>query len=175
MSMRFQAGKAVAKPTETEAPAAMPVKPHYLEALAMVERAHRGLLDVVKDELDRLGRSDVNATQALMIFHMGDSELTAGELKTRGYYLGSNVSYNLKKLVELGLVHHQKSKVDRRTVRLKLTDKGQALRVIVEKLYERHTRSVEAIGGVSQDDFQRLSNALQRLERFWLDQIRFRL
>jgi DNA-binding MarR family transcriptional regulator len=151
------------------------VKPMYLDALAMVERAHRGLLDVVKDEFDRLGRSDVNATQALILFHMGDSELTAGELKTRGYYLGSNVSYNLKKLVDLGLVHHQKSRVDRRTVRIKLTDKGQEIRRIVEKLYDRHTRSIEVVGGLSQQDFSALSTALQRRERFWVDQIRFRL
>lgn len=165
---------ATAKPTET--PSGNPeVKPLYLDALAMVERAHRGLLDVVKDEFDRLGRSDVNATQALILFHMGDSELTAGELKTRGYYLGSNVSYNLKKLVDLGYIHHQKSRIDRRTVRIKLTPKGQEIRAIVDRLYERHTRSIVEIGGISRDDFARLSQALQRLERFWIDQIRFRL
>jgi DNA-binding MarR family transcriptional regulator len=165
---------AVAKPTET--PSGNPeVKPLYLDALAMVERAHRGLLDVIKDEFDRLGRSDVNATQALILFHMGDSELTAGELKTRGYYLGSNVSYNLKKLVDLGFIHHQKSRIDRRTVRIKLTQKGHDIRAIVDKLYERHTRSIVEIGGISREDFTRLSQALQRLERFWIDQIRFRL
>jgi DNA-binding MarR family transcriptional regulator len=170
----MKTGTAQAKTNET--PAANPeVKPFYLDALAMVERAHRGLLDVIKDEFDRLGRSDVNATQALILFHMGDSELTAGELKTRGYYLGSNVSYNLKKLVELGYVHHQKSRVDRRTVRIKLTPKGQDVRAIVERLYDRHTRSIEQIGGVSRDDFAKLSQALQRLERFWIDQIRYRL
>ena len=165
---------ATAKATET-LPANPEVKPLYLDALAMVERAHRGLLDVVKDEFDRLGRSDVNATQALILFHMGDSELTAGELKTRGYYLGSNVSYNLKKLVDLGYIHHQKSRIDRRTVRIKLTPKGQEIRAIVDRLYERHTRSIVEIGGISREDFGRLSQALQRLERFWIDQIRFRL
>jgi DNA-binding MarR family transcriptional regulator len=151
------------------------VKPMYLEALALVERAHRGLLDVIKDEFDRMGRSDVNAVQALILFHMGDSELTAGELKTRGYYLGSNVSYNLKKLVELGYVLHQKSREDRRSVRIKLTEKGAEIAAIVDRLYDRHTRSVEAVGGMSQDDFNRLATSLQRLERFWTDQIRFRL
>jgi DNA-binding MarR family transcriptional regulator len=167
---------AQAKATETKSPAPeAAVKAPYLEALAMVERAHRGLLDVVKDEFDRRGRSDVNATQALILFHMGDAELTAGELKTRGYYLGSNVSYNLKKLVDLGYVHHEKSRVDRRTVRIKLTEKGQQVRAIVESLYERHTRSIEQVGQISRDDFERLTHALQRLERFWVDQIRFRL
>src|ERR1700745_2303109 len=101
------------------------IQPHYLEALTLVERLHRRLLDVIKDEFDRRGRADINAVQALLLFNIGDKELTAGELRTRGYYLGSNVSYNLKKLVEIGFLDHQRSRVDRRSVRIKLTEKGR--------------------------------------------------
>src|SRR6185312_202173 len=85
----------------------------YMEPLQLVERLHRRLLDVIKDEFDRNGRSDINATQALLLFNIGNSELTAGELRSRGYYLGSNVSYNLKKLVETGFIHHERSSTDR--------------------------------------------------------------
>src|SRR5215510_13646983 len=74
----------------------------YLQALRLIERLHRLLLDVIKDEYDRLGGAELNSVQALLLYNMGESELTAGELKTRGYYLGSNVSYNLKKLVDMG-------------------------------------------------------------------------
>ena len=81
------------------------VRPVYLESLTLVERLHRRLLDVIKDEFDRRGRSDVNSVQALLLYNIGDKELTAGELRTRGYYLGSNVSYNVKKLVETGYLH----------------------------------------------------------------------
>ena len=88
----------------------------YLEALTLLERLHRLLLDVIKDEFERLGILDVNPVQALLLFNIGDQEVTAGELRTRGYYQGSNVSYNLKKLVELGYMHHQRSEVDRRSV-----------------------------------------------------------
>ena len=97
----------------------------YLETLTMVERLHRRLLDVIKDEFDRRGRSDINAVQALLLYNIGDKELTAGELRTRGYYLGSNVSYNVKKLVEIGFLHHSRSRVDRRSVRISLTEQGQ--------------------------------------------------
>src|SRR5260221_14146763 len=83
------------------------LKPLYLEALTLVERLHRRLLDVIKDEFDRAGRSDVNSVQALLLFTIGESELPPGELRTRGYYLGSNVSYSLKKLVEMCHIHHQ--------------------------------------------------------------------
>ena len=106
------------------------IRPHYLEALTLVERLHRRLLDVIKDEFDRRGRADINSVQALLLYNIGDKELTAGELRTRGYYLGSNVSYNLKKLVEMGFLDHQRSRVDRRSVRIKLTDKGREVRDI---------------------------------------------
>ncbi|MBS1167189.1 MAG: transcriptional regulator SlyA [Proteobacteria bacterium] len=151
------------------------LQPLYLEALRLVERLHRRLLDVIKDEFDRSGRTDVNAVQALLLFNIGDSELTAGELRTRGYYLGSNVSYNLKKLVEMGYIHHQRSRMDRRSVRVKLTDKGQAIADIVSKLYNRHIISIETVGGINRDDFKVLNKSLQRLERFWTDQILYRL
>ena len=103
----------------------------YLETLSMVERLHRLLLDVVKDEFERLGIIDINSVQALLLFNIGDNEVTAGELKTRGYYQGSNVSYNLKKLVECGYMHHQKCDVDRRAVRVRLTEKGRDIRTII--------------------------------------------
>ena len=89
------------------------IRPHYLEALTLVERLHRRLLDVIKDEFDRRGRADINSVQALLLYNIGEKELTAGELRTRGYYLGSNVSYNVKKLVEMGYLHHARSRVDR--------------------------------------------------------------
>jgi len=151
------------------------IKPLYLEALTLVERLHRRLLDVIKDEFERSGRSDVNAVQALLLFNIGESELTAGELRTRGYYLGSNVSYNLKKLVEMGYIHHQRSRMDRRSVRVSLTDKGHEVASIVNALYERHIRSIHQVGGIAIEDFQELNRSLQRLERFWTDQILYRL
>ena len=147
----------------------------YLETLTMVERLHRRLLDVVKDEFDRRGRSDVNAVQALLLYNIGDKELTAGELRTRGYYLGSNVSYNVKKLVELGFLHHARSRIDRRAVRISLTERGKEVHRIVAGVYEKHARTVEQIGGVACDDLARVNVSLQRLERYWTDQIKYRL
>src|ERR1700756_585340 len=128
----------------------------YLETLTMVERLHRRLLDVIKDEFDRRGRSDINAVQALLLYNIGDKELTAGELRTRGYYLGSNVSYNVKKLVEMGYLHHSRSRVDRRSVRMSLTPKGKEVHDMVTGLYEKHVRTIEPIGGITPDDFKRL-------------------
>ncbi|MGI9410639.1 MAG: transcriptional regulator LdtR [Hyphomicrobiaceae bacterium] len=147
----------------------------YEQALRLIERLHRLLLDVIKSEFDRVGGADLNSVQALLLYNIGDSELTAGELKSRGYYLGSNVSYNLKKLVDMGYIHYKRSETDRRSVRVRLTEKGLDACQIVHDLYERQLGSVEAVGEVSEDDVRSLNRALMRLERFWTDQIRYRL
>lgn len=147
----------------------------YLQALRLIERLHRLLLDVIKDEFDRQGGAELNSVQALLLYNIGESELTAGELKTRGYYLGSNVSYNLKKLVDMGYIHYKRSETDRRSVRVSLTDKGLDACDIVQNLYQRQLGSLQTVGEVNTDDLGRLNRSLVRLERFWSDQIRYRL
>jgi DNA-binding MarR family transcriptional regulator len=151
------------------------VKVRYVEALTLIERLHRRLLDVIKDEFERQGDPEVNAVQALLLFNIGDAELTAGELKTRGHYQGSNVSYNLKKLVEAGYVNHERSTSDKRSVRVRLTPRGQDIRKKIDALYNRQVLSITDVAGLSNDEFDRLNQALGRLERFWTDQILYRL
>ena len=151
------------------------ISSEYLQSLRLIERLHRLLLDVIKDEFDRNGGGDLNSVQALLLYNIGESELTAGELKTRGYYLGSNVSYNLKKLVDMGYLHYKRSETDRRSVRVSLTEKGKNACDVVKSLYQRQLGSVQTVGEVTQEDFNRLNKALFRLERFWSDQIRYRL
>jgi DNA-binding MarR family transcriptional regulator len=165
----------VARVVEQKPEMAPAIRGLYLESLALVERLHRRLLDVIKDEFDRRGRADVNSVQALLLYNIGDNDVTASELRTRGYYLGSNVSYNVKKLVELGYLSHQRSRVDRRSVRIRLAPKGKEVHAIVAELYEKHVRTVEQIGGISAPEFETLNQALIRLDRFWTDQIRYRL
>lgn len=145
----------------------------YLDTLTLVERLHRLLLDVVKDEFERLGIFEINAVQALLLFNIGEAEVTAGELKTRGYYQGSNVSYNLKKLVELGYMHHQRSEIDRRSVRVKLTEKGRRLRDVVGKLFATHAEGLMSRGVVDMDGMDLITGSLRRIERYWSEQIRY--
>ena len=145
----------------------------YVETLSMVERLHRLLLDVIKDEFERLGIIDINSVQALLLFNIGDHEVTAGELKSRGYYQGSNVSYNLKKLVEMGYMHHQKCNIDRRAVRVRLTDKGRGVRQIVSDLFDRHSEWIFEKNPLGDTDLGGINSSLRRLERFWTDQIRY--
>lgn len=150
-------------------------KNKYLEALTLIERLHRRLLDVIKDEFERRGDQDINAVQALLLFNMGGQELTAGELRTRGHYLGSNVSYNLKKLVQMGFISHERSTADKRSVRVCLTEKGEQVHDLVDELYNRQLKSVREVAGLDGEELERLNKALSRLERFWTDQIRYRL
>ena len=145
----------------------------YLEALSLVERLHRLLLDVIKDEFERVGVLEINAVQALLLFNIGDNEVTAGELKSRGYYQGSNVSYNLKKLVEMGYMHHQRCEIDRRSVRVRLTEKGREIRAVVAELFARHADGLEDKGVLGREGIADITSSLKRVERYWSDQIRY--
>ncbi len=145
----------------------------YLETLSMVERLHRLLLDVLKDEFERLGLLDINSVQALLLFNIGDNEVTAGELKSRGYYQGSNVSYNLKKLVETGYMHHQRCAIDRRSVRVKLTAKGQNVRKVINELFEKHAEGILGKDVVGIEAIENINFSLRKVERYWTDQIRY--
>ncbi|MCV6823807.1 MULTISPECIES: MarR family winged helix-turn-helix transcriptional regulator [Halocynthiibacter] len=154
-------------------PAAQGFMTSYLEGLALVERLHRLLLDVIKDEFERVGVLEINAVQALLLFNIGENEVTAGELKSRGYYQGSNVSYNLKKLVEMGYMHHQRCEVDRRSVRVRLTEKGRNIRDVVNELFLRHADGLESKGVLGPDGMDEINTSLRRVERYWTDQIRY--
>lgn len=145
----------------------------YLDNLALVERLHRLLLDVIKDEFERLAILEINSVQALLLFNIGENEVTAGELKSRGYYQGSNVSYNLKKLVELGYMHHQRSEIDRRSVRVRLTEKGRRVRGQLADLFGKHAEGLAKRGLVDAGGMEQMNTSLKRMERYWTEQIRY--
>ncbi len=139
----------------------------YLEVISLVERLHRHFLEVVKLELDGLGIHDINNVQGLMLFNIGDAEMTVGELTLRGCYLGSNVSYNVKKMVENDYLMQERSVHDRRSVHVKLTDKGRALRDQLSVMHRRHVEML-AQTAVTDGDLQHVITTLRRLERFWI-------
>src|ERR1700675_4926640 len=139
----------------------------YLEVISLIERLHRRFLEIVKLELDGLGIHDINNVQGMMLFNIGDAEMTVGELTLRGCYLGSNVSYNLKKMVENGYLAQERSVHDRRSVYVRLTDKGRDLR---DRLSVMHRRHVEMLAQttITDTDLQGVVVTLRRLERFWI-------
>ncbi len=149
-----------------------PLMEVYLESLQLIERLHRRFLDVVKVELDRLGTQDINNIQTLILYNIGEGEMTVGELTSRGYYLGSNVSYNVKKLVENKYLEQERSPYDRRSVRLRLSPKGLGLYGQINELYQRHVSTLER-GPLSRQGIEGMNRTLQTLERFWSDEIRY--
>ena len=140
----------------------------YIEAILLIERLHRRFLDVVKSELDRLKVEDINNVQTLILYNIGADQLTVGELTNRGYYLGTNVSYNVKNLVANGYLIQEKAPHDKRSTRVRLSDKGSALVQQMESLIERnvgelHKRDPELKTLVE------TNKAMHQLERFWTD------
>ena len=144
----------------------------YKDVIFLVERLHRHFLEVVKAELESLDSSDINNVQALILFNIGDGELTVGELTNRGYYLGSNVSYNVKKMVENGYLIHQRSTHDRRSIRVRLTDKGLVLLGELRQMFDRQIANI-ADGPVSDEELGEAAVALRHLEQFWTKLLAF--
>ncbi len=141
----------------------------YYETIHVIERLHRQSLDVLKLELDRLGIQDINNVQSLILYSIGSDQLTVGELTLRGYYLGSNVSYNLKKMVESGYLVQERSLHDRRSVRIKVSPKGASLRTKLDEFFERDGQHLVA-NGLDSGELTQLSEMLNKLERFWSSQ-----
>jgi len=139
----------------------------YLEVISLVERLHRHFLEVVKLELEGLRIHDINNVQGMMLFNIGDAEMTVGELTLRGCYLGSNVSYNVKKMVENGYLAQQRSPHDRRSIHVQLTEKGTKLRDQLSAMHQRHVAMLPQ-AAVSVEDLQAAGVTLRRLERFWI-------
>lgn len=138
----------------------------YLDLIALVERLHRQFLEVVKLELDTLGVHDINNVQAMILYNIGELEMTVGELTLRGCYLGSNVSYNVKKMLENGYIVQERSPHDRRSVRVRLSEKGLGLHAKLNKMHERHITTLMQ-GVVQAEELVSSHKTLRRLERFW--------
>ncbi|MDP3738935.1 MAG: winged helix DNA-binding protein [Hyphomonadaceae bacterium] len=151
------------------------VEQSFLKALSLLEQAHRRLHDVVKDNLERSGERSLTGVQALLLYEIGDTETPASALRARGSFAGTSMSYNVKKLQEGGYLLQSRSSDDRRTVRLKLTPSGKAVRARVQDLFEKQASALEPTASVRADDLEQLNKALARLERFWSDQIRYQL
>ena len=139
----------------------------YVGMTSLLERLHRQFLELVKLELEDLGVRDINNVQGLMLFNIGDAEMTVGDLTLRGCYLGSNVSYNLKKMVENGYLSHERSVHDRRSIHVRLTEKGAKLRDRMQMMHQRHIEMLNQTA-ITDEDLQAATVTLRRLERFWI-------
>lgn len=144
----------------------------YLDIVRLVERLHRHFLDVLRSELRRMDVDDINAVQALLLFNIGENEVVIRDLKDRGYYQGSNVSYNIKKLTDYGYLSQERSPHDRRAVILRLTDKGLRLCEGVRGLQKHLADTLHNIPGYD-DNLRAASDTLLQLERTWTDYVRY--
>lgn len=144
----------------------------YLDTVLLIERLHRYYLEVVKIDLDRRNIQDINNVQALILFNIGEDEMTVGELTARGYYLGSNVSYNVKKMTENDYIVQEKSPHDKRSIRVKLSEKGLTLHKMMKEQFDKQITSLGS-GNLGDTDLASLNELLKKLERFWTSLMKY--
>lgn len=138
----------------------------YIESITLIEKLHRLYLDVIKVELEKMGIEDINNVQAMILYNIGDSQISIGELTNRGYYLGSNVSYNLKKMLSCGYAIQGPSPHDRRSSRVRLSEKGIALYRAIEDLLTEQVEELEK-EGLPLERMRGLVKTLRDLEIYW--------
>ncbi|HPF24008.1 MAG: MarR family transcriptional regulator [Hyphomonas sp.] len=160
---------------EMQETAELSIGESFLKSLSLLEQAHRRLHDVVKDDLERGGERSLTGVQALLLYEIGEDDAPASVLRARGAFAGTSLSYNVKKLQEGGYLVQTRSEDDKRTVTLRLTERGKKVRNRVAKLFEKQASALEPTASVRPDDLSQLNKTISRLERFWSDQIRFRL
>ena len=144
------------------------MKNEYLDTVRLLERLHRQFLEVVKCELDRRVIKDINSVQCLILFNIGLEEITIGELTHRGYYLGSNVSYNAKKMIEADYIEQNRSAHDKRSIQIKLSSKGKKLYEILQNIFEFHGEKISELG-INKEELEFVSKSLKKIENFWND------
>lgn len=148
------------------------MKKTYIELTRIIERMHRRFLDVLRAELTRMDVHDLNAVQALLLSNIGDEEIVIRDLVERGYYQGSNVSYNIKKLSEMGYLDQERSSHDKRSVRIKLTPKAMTVVAKIRELEESNAAAI-AKSGISEGDVESAAESLRKIERIWTDHIHY--
>lgn len=127
---------------------------------------HRIFLELIKRDLDSMRIRDINNVQALLIYNIGNQQVSIGELATRGMYNGSNVSYNLKKLTEFGYVKQKPSPHDKRSFFVELTDKGKLVFKKIDASIERQTKSLNSFLK-DEKELDKVFKGMQSIESFW--------
>ena len=160
-------------PTRIKPPHRLVGVQEYVEVIGQITRLERLLLDIIKDEFERRGQTGITPVQALLLFNLGEAEVTVGELKSRGFYQGSNVSYNLRKLVRLGYLHHARSESDKRSVKISLTTKGRDVRGILQNLFASHIDGQASRRLPRTEGLAKATEMMGVIEKFWRQQIRY--
>ncbi|MGN6670967.1 MAG: MarR family winged helix-turn-helix transcriptional regulator [Candidatus Nucleicultricaceae bacterium] len=142
------------------------MKQVYFDSIMLIERLHRQFLEVIRVELDRIQLRDISNVQCFILYNIGKNRLSVGEVTNRGYYLGSNVTYNLKKMVENGYIDQEQSQHDKRSSHISLSKKGLDLYEHFEKILNDHAKNMKH-NGILDEDLKTLKNILQKLENFW--------
>jgi len=159
--------------SRTEGPQAEPTGITHIEIVRVIERLHRRSLDLVRADLIEAGIDDLSPSQVMMLFTIGSNELSVRDLIERGYYLGSNASYSLKRLVEAEYVIRTASERDRRSARIRLSEKGRALCDLIrrnDKAYQQLVARNEA----EMRDLETTFKTLKRIEQTWSNAVRYR-
>ncbi|WP_050577486.1 MarR family transcriptional regulator [Sinorhizobium arboris] len=143
----------------------------YLELARVMERASRRFYGVLRAELTMLGVDDIGPAQAMVLLAIGGTELSVGELLDRGHYMGSNVSYHLKQLAGGDYIERIASQRDKRSARIRLSEKGKKLCADLREAGKSYERGLSR-AAQERRDLETAFQTLLQLELVWSNAVR---
>lgn len=146
-------------------------KNEFIKGIQNILRLHQKLHDLVGISLEKTPYRGLTPVQALLIYNLGEHEISVGELRSRGFYLGSNVSYNLKKLVNAGYVSQEPSPHDKRSTTVALTNKGNDVRHIIDDLYNEQIQTILETCPLEFPDIRTAVKVLFVWDQFWSQEL----
>ena len=139
-----------------------------IEFAMLSESVYRTFLDLIKYELDSAGIIDINPIQAAVLLNIVNADQIAkGDVLKKGYYMGSNASYNLNKMKENGYIDQIQSEFDKRISYLRLTDKGVRLSDSLNEKISSHSQSIESNTSEKTTNIGKLITQLRSVENHW--------
>ena len=137
----------------------------FRDTVDLLEKAHRVLMDTIKDELARLRIDNLNPTQAIIVYRIGNKSVPVGDLTSGWIYNGTNPSYNLKHLKQAGYVTTSRCSHDLRIIRVTLSEPGKDIARTISQLFERQSRLFMERTSSSVEDVTRTVETLHNIER----------
>jgi DNA-binding MarR family transcriptional regulator len=138
---------------------------HYLRIFSLSENLNHTFLQSLKRNLVKNKINDINSIQCLILYNIGTKKINVSDIKNQNYYIGSNVTYNLQKMIENNYLIKEKSLLDGRNQEIKLSKKGLSLYMQLNQIFSEWNKNIKN-NGFSEKDIEEGEKALLRLKAY---------
>ncbi len=142
------------------------MKNSCIDFYTSIVQAQKSFLELIEHELKLINEENLSAVQALIILNIGDNDVSLGDLVLKRGYSGSNASYNIKKIANEGYIEQIPSPHDKRSLILRLTNKGTDVFKKLKSAIDKHSQKLEHVV-FDRVNYSRVSKFLREISNYW--------